>query len=421
MLWVYSITSYILTDPNLVLNSWKPYWDFQTYMWSHVQDFSLISFVFFLVISGSFITYLLIVRQLSVEEKLKQVIINQVKKKKVLYTFYCLLFLLPLLLSYNALSHDVFNYIFNARMVYLYKANPHIKVAQDFSSDLWTRFMHNTHTPAPYGYGWTILSLVPYGLGMGYFLPTWLIFRVFSVVSLFLLVYLLHQYSQYFSHKIATADLALLILNPLVLIEVVSNQHNDLWMIAPVIASIIILRKNLVIKKKILFSMVLMIVSISIKFATVVLVPLWFVIVLFEVKSEQFATYSNKKFKIPERVLQATKSGIADLLLGIVPLCASILLFFPLALPRSKQYLPWYLLWSLAWLPLVRNKTWATFLVLMSFCAMMRYLPWLYYGEYSATVTEYQLAITWIPGLLYLITVLFKKRNNNLGRVLKVI
>lgn len=418
---MYSISSYVLTDPNLVLNSWEPYWNFQTYMWSYVSDFHLISSVFFLVISLSFIIYMLIVRQLSVEEKLVQAVINQAKEKKVPYAFYCLVFLLPLLLSYNALSHDVFNYIFNARMVYLYRSNPHLKVAQDFSSDLWTRFMHNTHTPAPYGLGWTLLSLIPYGLGMGYFLPTWLIFRLFSLISFALLVYVLHEYAHYFSHKMTLSQLALVFLNPLVLIEVISNQHNDLWMIVAVLASFSLLRKNLTMRRKLAGSAILMGISISIKLATVVLLPLWLIVAGIEFGSGQIVKYLRQKSNLPESMLKYIVSFIESKLLLFVPLIASVLLFLPLVLPRSKQFLPWYLLWSLAWLPLIKNKTWITFLVIMSYFALVRYVPWLYYGEYSDVVSEYQLAITWIPGLLYLTSALFSKRQRSFGKVLKAV
>ena len=50
-------------------------------------------------------------------------------------------------------------------MVVDHSANPHISTAWDFVSDPWTRFVQNAHSPAPYGYGWTGLSVGPYLLG----------------------------------------------------------------------------------------------------------------------------------------------------------------------------------------------------------------------------------------------------------------
>ena len=64
------------------------------------------------------------------------------------------------ILAYPMFSHDIFNYLFNAKMVLIYQANPHIRTAIEFR-DLMLRFMHNIHTPAPYAYGWTAVSLVP--------------------------------------------------------------------------------------------------------------------------------------------------------------------------------------------------------------------------------------------------------------------
>ncbi len=58
-------------------------------------------------------------------------------------------------------SYDVFNYLFNAKMVWIYQVNPHIHAAIEFSRDPMLRFMQNVHTPAPYGYGSTALSLIP--------------------------------------------------------------------------------------------------------------------------------------------------------------------------------------------------------------------------------------------------------------------
>ena len=63
-------------------------------------------------------------------------------------------------LAYPMFSYDIFNYLFNAKMVLIFKANPHIRTAIEFR-DIMLRFMHNIHTPAPYAYGWTIVSLLP--------------------------------------------------------------------------------------------------------------------------------------------------------------------------------------------------------------------------------------------------------------------
>ena len=75
--------------------------------------------------------------------------------KKILLLFG--LSLAALLPSYPALSHDIFNYIFNAKMVVDYHANPHVMVAMDFPNDPWLRFMHNVHRITSYNVCYTKL------------------------------------------------------------------------------------------------------------------------------------------------------------------------------------------------------------------------------------------------------------------------
>src|SRR3990172_6981226 len=114
---IYSVYSFSQTDPNQVFFSQSWYWQFQKFMW-----------------------------RLGFQERL---------------------------------SSDIYNYIFNAKMVWVYGANPHRQVALNFPDDQWLRFMHNTHTPAPYGYGWTMLSLVPSVIGQNHLKLTLLLVKMF--------------------------------------------------------------------------------------------------------------------------------------------------------------------------------------------------------------------------------------------------
>src|SRR5690606_16427971 len=157
---------------------------FQQWMWqTFFENRELMTYVYVGIVAVAFALYWAVTRDFN-------------RKNVRLTLITSLLILSPLLLAYNALSHDVFNYIFNAKMVRVYQADPHNKVALDFPQDDWLRFMHNTHTPAPYGYGWTAMSLVPSAIGMDKFVITWELFRLFSVVSLVLLfgTYALYQW-----------------------------------------------------------------------------------------------------------------------------------------------------------------------------------------------------------------------------------
>jgi hypothetical protein len=402
LLALYAVFSYSLTDPNLVLSNWKPYWNFQLWMWeTFFHNAVLLSWVYGGLLALLFVVYLWII------QVLQRSSLEYQRDWKV----YCLVYglvVLPLFFSYNALSHDVFNYIFNAKMVAVFNANPHVKVALDYAYDPWTRFMHNTHTPAPYWYGWTALSLIPFYIGMGKFMVTWLAFRAWSVLSIVLLYFGIQYAAKIFTgEKLQAHQLALVFFNPLLIIEIISNAHNDLWMVVPaVIATAIITSLDPQQRpqpKKLLTAVALLGVSISIKLATAALLPLLIVLVL--EKNSIFAIadivagYLPFFKKLPAKLLHSLDSYIAQ----YVPYAAAALLFIPLLTLRSQQFHPWYWTWVLVWVPFIKVQWLKTVVILFSVSSMFRYLPWLWTGGFDGNVLLYQKLITWLPILIYLI------------------
>jgi len=403
LLSIYSLFSFSLTDPNLVISSWQTYWQFQQWMWqTFFVQAQLLSQIYVAITIGLWLTFGF-VAYLSWRK------IETISLKQGLILI--LAFSLPLLFSYNALSHDVFNYMFNAKMVVKYHSDPHQLVALDFAADPWTRFMHNTHTPAPYGYGWTGLSLLPSVLGSGKFLPTWLLFRLFSLGSLLLAQLCLWFIARKTNRPALTWSKWLLFFaNPLILIEVVSNSHNDLWMMVPAVLSLGLLSTVKMTLISRYASLGLLVASISIKLGTLVLLPLWLLLL--------FQSY-----------LPNHEQG---LLKRFWPLLASLLCFIPLLSPRSQQFHPWYLSWVLVWLPLfgpqladivrdskiksllsVLESSWIIAVITTSVAALFRYVPWLLAGGYSQTVVDQQRFISLVPGMsIFLISFLILARRS---------
>ncbi len=409
---IYSVVSFGLTTPNLILLNTAWFESFQFFMWQQLyNNRSLLSLVFGSIFLALIICFLRIV--------------SLCKKRQTISTKQQILLILalsaPLLFSYNALSADVFNYIFNSRMVLLYQANPHIQTAQEFSHDLWTRFMHNVHTAAPYGYGWTGLSLLPYLLGGGKFIITWFNFRLFSLLSLLLTsVAAAKTHLLLFKTDLKFKHWALFFLNPLVLIEVVSNSHNDLWMMLPALVGLNFLltarrsEKQLKIKFAVL-SLLLWAASVGIKLASLALLPVYLLLLLIIFWPKQFAGVkkpklaSLKKLKLAgvkrstfEKIKKLTKNKLSLavkpeylILQAYLMLLASMLMFLPLFTTRSQQFHPWYLTWPLVFLPVIKNKIWQLTLLAFSFTSLFRYLPWLYYQDYSPQVLSQQKIITW--------------------------
>lgn len=382
----YSFFTYAITAPNLTLIKIPFFVKFQNLMWQtfyHNRNTTTLIFcVLFLMLFG---IYLLLAKN-----------INFKSQKKLKLNLILVLLALPLLFAYNALSLDVFNYIFNAKMVVKYQANPHIQTALNFAFDPWMRFMHNIHTPAPYGYGWTALSLLPFSLGLGKFSLTWLVFKIFSLVSLMLLIYLCKWLAKLYKKVDFNEKYAWLVcLNPLVLIELIGNAHNDLWMMLPAFVSLglISFLKNKKLFSKILciiLSIALLAFSISTKFASLLLLPIWLGLFLEATNKSFFKSILNIA-KIPLIWWQQNWT-----------LLASILMFLPLLTNRSQQFHPWYLVWSLAWLPLIRNKLWKNLLLVFSFSSLLRYLPWILNNDYTPTIQAQQKIITWAIPVVWL-------------------
>src|SRR5476651_611256 len=60
--------------------------------------------------------------------------------------------------AYNAFSYDIFNYIFDAKIITHYHQNPYIHKALDYPGDPMLSFMQWTHRVYPYGPLWLVLT-----------------------------------------------------------------------------------------------------------------------------------------------------------------------------------------------------------------------------------------------------------------------
>lgn len=371
----YAVYSYAQTDPNLVLTSFPLYWKFQEYMWQigyHMRSTSVVMYA--VLIIASLLSFWGM---------------RWLKDNERLSVFVAVI--IVLLFAHNALSHDIFNYMFNAKMVLQYGLDPHTNVALDVPGDDWLRFMHNTHTPAPYGYGWTVLSLLPSLLGGGKFVPTYMLYKLFMLLGI---VVLFH--AQWWLAKILKMEKEykayawLFFIHPLFLIETIGNVHNDVWMLAFAFLSFWTLlaakQGRKLFCKHGFFAVGSFIASVSIKFATVVLLPVMGVL-LFDFK--------NKPWKF-------MKTYWAEI--------SAMLLFLPLLTARSQWFHPWYLIWSLSFVPLMRSKTMRAAFLGFSLSPLFRYIPYLLQGSYDGFVMQQEYLITWVGGLIFALIVVLISR-----------
>lgn len=378
----YILWSYSLTDPNLVLTSFQPYWQAQQWLWQHVwQQPLVLSLSYIVIILLWFASYFGLFAHQS----------SDAKKHVPSFSWTTVVLVsIGLVFAHNALSHDIFNYIFNAKMVVHYRVDPHVHTALEFPNDLWTRFMHNTHTPAPYGYGWTALSLLPFTISQFSFTLSWLVFKLFNLIALWLLwqsIVALNKRALFVTSSELNRGLLVVFANPLFLIEVLGNGHNDLWMMVPTLTAFMVMLQFQHDKKpwQFMASLLLFIFSLTTKLATLTLAPILLLIACLPLLA-RILPYVPKKQQLSRYVAWFKNNW---------PLLASIFLFIPLVTDRSQQFHPWYLIWALVWLPLIRNTGWKKLMIVFSISSMLRYIPWLLAGGYSPQVLLQQKIITW--------------------------
>lgn len=377
---VLAVWSYSYTDPNLMFLSHPWYAAFQRWMWTWRGSVLSNTWLYVMSLCALGIGYTLLLQR-SLTRWQKGIL---------------LLSGVALLVANNALSHDIFNYLFNAKMVVVYGANPHMQTALDFASDPWVRFMHNIHTPAPYGWMWTLLSLIPFAAGLGTFLLSWLAMKVWMAIGLVLLLFMLWRLVVH--NQLPWMRWWSLALHPLLLIETLLNGHNDVWMMWPALGAVLLAHqwpqrrwKEWQLWAGILGAAGLLAFSISLKFVTVVLVPLFFL-------------FLPRLPRIAERIRKIFAPWWADF--------AALALLLPLFTARSQQFHPWYLIWALSFWPLMRSHLLRSILLGLSFSSLFRYLPWMDAQlEYTPLVLLQQKFLTWSGALLGAVVFFWRRFN----------
>ena len=243
------------------------------------------------------------------------------KSKLNLRQLWLLIFttLVTLLPSYPAFSHDIFNYMFDARLVTKYQVSPWQYKALDFPADTWTRFMRWTHRPSVYPPIWIGLSLAPSLLGVGKFTLTLLLFKLMAAGFYLGCCQLIA--------KLNPTALALFAFNPLVIIETLVNGHMEIVMALFGLLALYLARRKL-------FSWLSFIASVGIKYMTVFLLP----------------TIISKKY-----LRQSVWLGAAVLIAWVI----------------YYGFQPWYLLWLLPFALLLPVKNWEVKLLTLSSLAAL--------------------------------------------------
>ena len=363
-LFLYSFTQ---VDLGLTLTKWS-IWQVAQKFFQSIGYFNrpFSAFLYILIISLLFIFYLSF---LFLANK------NRIGKRQVwimiLFTGVLLAF------SYNAFSYDLFNYIFDAKIVTHYHQNPYLQKALDYPGDPMLSFMHWTHRLYPYGPVWLFLTVPLSFLGFQFFLPTFFLFKILMSASFVGSVFYIGKIVRKISPENEVFSLIFFGLNPLVIIESLVSAHNDI-----VMSSLLLMSIYLLINNKYIRSIFILILSIGIKYATIILIPFYLVSIFF-----------SKKKKIEWQVF---------ILLLIFPMILSI----ALASLRTN-FQPWYLLYVLPLAALISKKFYIFVpAVVISFFSLLQYAPFLYLGNWDKPVPSILFWMTVIPIILSLIFII---------------
>ncbi len=275
-------------------------------------------------------------------------------------------------LAYPFLSSDVFKYLFSAKTVLVYHANPHLVAPQVFEGDLWLRFMRWIHTPSPYGPVQTALAIPYYLISFGKFTPMLYFYKLDQLFWYGLTIWVLGKLGASVRSRLFFA------LNPLILYEWLVNAHNDAPMIALALLALYLARQG-----RGIWAGVSLLISIGIKYVTVFFLP---------------AILLSKKLTLS----------------AIVHWSFVILFLTPLLYHYSWQYQPWYVTWLIPFAALT-PLTWVRGVtVAYSLGALLRYIPFIQIGLWQGSA-RYFAALTFVPMLLaliyYLLLRFFRRRE----------
>lgn len=260
-----------------------------------------------------------------------------------------------LLFSYPAFSHDIFNYIFDARILVHYQVNPWNLTALDFPHDLWTRFMHWTHRTYPYGPFWLVVSIIPYILGLGKFVLTLFNFKLLLALS--------YLGSCYVISKIASLPaLVFFAFNPLVINESLISPHLDSFM-----TFLGLLAIWLYLGEKKVLGLISLAASVLVKYATFGYLPLFF--------------------------LKIKKKWLGAFIFTLLAIIAQILM---------REILPWYFIPIFPLGIMLNNKNITRLLIGLSAGGVLYYLPYLYFGDYIGLVKIWRYYLFFTPLIISL-------------------
>lgn len=340
--------SYTQVDLNLTLSQWSV-WQVIQKAFQHIgwfqRPFSTTLFIVILVLlTIHYLVFLHLVKNNKLSEKQLWLLVGFIS--------------IILLFSYNAFSYDLFNYMFDARIVTYHHQNPYLQRALDYPNDPWITFMRWTHRTYPYGPVWLGLTIPLSFIGMKFFLPTLFLFKSLMVGSFVGAVYIIGKILEKTGIDNKRIGMVIFALNPLVIVESLVSAHHDIVMMFFALLAFFLL-----LQKRSILALFVFLLSVGIKFATVFLLPIFIV----------FYVHQTNKKKIQWDVFMS----FMTIAMTIALVVASV----------RTNLQPWYLLFIVPFASLLGWKYYILIpSIILSFFALLSYVPFLYLGNWNNPV-----------------------------------
>lgn len=353
-----SFFSYLFLDPNL------------TYLHNFFTGFSfsnreITTIIYTLIVLLFFVFYSIFIKLFN-----KGVL---VKKDILILISISALFLL---FSYPAMvSYDIFNYVATAKVSFYYFENPYLLMPIQFLNDPLLLFMQAANKTALYGPFWIMLTSIPFLLGFGQFILILFNFKLLIFVFYILTIYLLNKLNN------DVKNLIIFALNPLVLFELFVSGHNDIVMMFFAALSLFLL-----IKKKIWIGLLMLMLSMLVKYATLFLVPIYLY--------AAFEIIKNKKVNT-QRVIY-----LAFLFMLVIFLLS----------PLREEIYPWYSIWFLVFIALMPERKLILYLsIAFSLSLLLRYVPFMLLGTHFGPTPAIKIVLTIAPPLFFIFLFYLRK------------
>ena len=356
-----TVFSYLFVDPNLIYLK-KIFTDY-AYVHRNIVTIVYISIILLLYVFYMVFYHRLKNKMLSARSVIRLIILT----------------IIILVFSYPAMvSFDIFNYIATAKILFHYHENPYLLMPIEFRGDPLLLFMHAANKVALYGFIWIFLTGIPFALGFNNFLITLFNFKLLVIIFYCGTLFVILKLSK------SIIPVYLFGLNPLVIFETFVSSHNDIVMVFLILASFLCLRR-----KVISFAAVLFFLSIFIKYASIVLIPIFFYVVL--------KTIRNKTIHWEKIFFYSA------LLMMFVFLFIS---------PVREEIYPWYALWFLGFISLIPNYKLLLYISLfLSFGLLFRYVPFMLLGTYFGPTPIIKIVVTFTPPIISALYFLFTKKK----------